>query len=277
MTSYELRVGTCGWSYKDWVGPFYPPGTRSGQMLELYATVFDTVEINSTFYAVPSPDRVEQWNEATPETFSFTAKAPSAFTHEARLRLHSGWDALEAFNRSMEPLGQKLDRVLVQLPPSLTFHEGEDRLWALLEEDPFPVPWVLEARHRSWASPAVFEALEAHGVTWAWSENDAFCSTPRLTTRDAYIRLIGDRSLEVFDRIQRDPTPVIDAWAARMEAKVDDLQRVRVFANNHFAGFGPGTVNAVLDRLGREPQGWSALGLGGQTTLGEYASDSAQS
>lgn len=240
-------------------------------MLGLYARVFDTVEVNSTFYAIPPRERVERWSQATPEGFEFCVKAPRAFTHDARLRMDKGGrEALSTFVEALEPLGEKLDRVLVQLPPSLAAQEGLARLSCLLDEGPFPVPWVLEARHASWASEDVFDVLEAGGVTWAWSENEAYRSTARLTTGEAYVRLIGDRSLEVFDRLQRDPEPAIDAWAARLEDHEGQVEAARVFANNHFAGFGPGTVNAVLDRLDQEPKEWSTLGHEGQATLGDY-------
>lgn len=271
-TLFELRVGTCGWSYQDWVGPFYPEGSRSGDMLGLYASVFDTVEVNSTFYAVPPKERVERWAEVTPEGFQFCVKAPSAFTHDARLRLDEGGAVLDAFVGAVEPLGEKLDRVLVQLPPSLTAQKGVGRLARLVEQEPFSVPWVLEARHASWAREDVFGLLEDNGVTWAWSENDAWRSTARLTTGEAYVRLIGDRSLEVFDRLQREMGSTIGAWASRLEDHAEQVDTVRVFANNHFAGFGPGTVNRVLDRFGHNPRGWTSLRGKGQATLEEYES-----
>jgi uncharacterized protein YecE (DUF72 family) len=265
----ELLVGTCGWSYPDWVGPFYTPGTRSGEMLERYARVFDTVEVNSTFYAVPPRERVEGWDRATPEGFRFSVKVPRALTHEARLGTEGeGGEALSAFVDALAPLGDKLDRVLVQLPPSLSAREGLPRAEALFDADALPVPAVLEARHPSWGRQRVVEALAGRRVTWAWSENQHWTSPPAVTTRDAYLRLIGDRELDNLDRVQRDPEPAIDRWLARLADREDELDRARVYANNHFAGFGPGTVNALLRRAGREPRSWRDPG--GQATLGDF-------
>lgn len=269
--SLSLLVGTCGWSYPDWVGPFYPRGTQAGRMLERYARVFDTVEINSTFYAVPPRERVERWARQTPDEFRFSVKAPQALTHEARLDLDAGdEDAVDAFADAMRPLGVKLDRVLVQLPPSLTADEGLPRLARLLDAEPFAVPVVLEARHGSWDQAATYELLEDHGATWAWSENDRWTSTPELTSREVYLRLIGDRELDTFDELQRDPEPTIRAWLDRLEAVGPDIDQARVYANNHFAGFGPGTANALLRLAGREPRSWSAAETGGQATLSDF-------
>lgn len=267
----RLLVGTCGWSYPDWVGPFYPRGTQPSEMLERYARVFDTVEVNSTFYAVPPRERVERWARATPAGFRFSVKAPRDLTHEARLRLdEGGWTAVEAFNDAMRPLGVKLDRVLVQLPPSLTARQGLPRVETLLEAEPFDVPVVFEARDASWDQDATYELLREHDVTWAWSVSDRWPSPAERTTSEVYLRLIGDRELETFDEVQRDLDPTIQRWLQRLDAADPDIDTARVYANNHFAGFGPGTVNALLRLAGRKPRTWSATETGGQATLGDF-------
>lgn len=266
----ELIVGTCGWSYPDWVGPFYPAGTESGRMLERYARVFDAVEVNSTFYAVPPRERVQRWARATPESFRFSVKAPRELTHEARLELdETGRPAVEAFRQALDPLGGKLDRILVQLPPSLSAGEGFERLEHLLELEPFPVPVCVEARHPSWGEPEVLDTLEALEATWVWSENEGWSTPPALTRDEVYLRFIGDRSLETFDRLQRDPEPAIRRWLDRLREREEHVEKARVFANNHFAGFGPGTVNAVLREAGREPRSWRRT-ESGQATLGDF-------
>ncbi len=268
--AFELRAGTCGWSYPDWVGPFYPPGTSSQKMLERYARVFDTVEVNSSFYAVPPMERTRRWARSTPEGFDFALKAPSALTHEARLDIEMGHAAISDFVGALSPLGAKLGFVLLQLPPSLHAEEGFERLQDLLEAEAIPAPLALEARHPSWDDPRVYELLEAFDVTWVWSENDAWTTTPKLTTSRVYLRLMGDRKLDTFDRIQRDREPTIRRWQARLEENKSQLDEARVYASNYFAGFGPGTVNAVLRIAGQEPRRWSSKEQGGQATLGEF-------
>lgn len=259
----DLKVGTCGWSYPDWVGPFYRRGTSSGQMLERYASVFDTVEVNSTFYATPPRDRVEAWARHTPDGFTFSLKAPEALTHEARLELTpDAWQAIDAYGHAIQPLGLKLDTILLQLPPSLTKAEGLPRLEALLAEEPFPAPLALEARHPSWDDPEVYAMLADHQVTWAWSENQHWTTPAETTTERAYLRFIGDRRIDRFDRLRRDPEPAMRRWLTRLEARHDELTSARVYANNHFAGFGPATVNAFLRLAGQETRRWEGGGGG---------------
>ena len=86
MVEANIHIGTSGWSYKDWVGPFYPEGAKSTDYLRLYSRRFNTVEIDSTFYGIPRPATVEKWKESTPEEFVFSPKVPSEITHENRLR-----------------------------------------------------------------------------------------------------------------------------------------------------------------------------------------------
>lgn len=270
LDDVDLVVGTCGWSYPDWVGPFYPPGTPSGQMLERYARVFDTVEVNSTFYAIPPIERTRGWAEATPDGFDFSVKAPRDLTHEARLDLDEGADALAAFRDAIEPLGSKLAVVLIQLPPSLEADEGRDRLEDLLASDAIGAPVAVEARNASWDQPGIYGMLDDHDATWVWSENDRWTSTPARTSRRAYVRLLGDRELESFDRLQRDPVPAIDSWQEHLTLQAGAIDEARVYANNHFAGFGPATANAVLQEAGREPRTWGRAGDDGQATLGDF-------
>lgn len=266
----RLRVGTCGWSYPDWVGPFYPSGTESREMLPRYARVFDTVEVNSSFYAVPPRERTRRWAQATPDGFDFSVKAPRELTHEARLDLDEGAAVLEDFVDAIRPLGTKLAAVLLQLPPSLEAEEGHERLGELLATEAIPAPVALEARHPSWDHPEVYSTLEDHGATWVWSENDRWTSTAARTSDLAYIRLIGDREIDSFDEMQRDPEPAIRRWQGDMEIQRDGIAEARVYADNHFAGFGPGTVNAFLRLAGEEPRTWSTDGPGGQATLGDF-------
>lgn len=264
-------MGTCGWSYPDWVGPFYPRGTQAGAMLGLYARVFDTVEVNATYYAIPPRARVEGWADAVPEDFRFTLKAPQALTHEARLDLAAAREVVDRFLHAVAPLGECLDTVLLQLPPSLTFESAREDLTALLEAAPFPVPLALEARHASWSDDDAFALLRAHRVTWVWSDNPHVDTPRELTTDRAYVRLIGDRELTTFDRVQRDVAPSLGRWWERLFARKDDLSEAKVFANNHYAGFGPGTLNAFLKAAGEDPRQWAGLGGPGvQTGLDQF-------
>jgi uncharacterized protein YecE (DUF72 family) len=266
----ELLVGTCGWSYPDWVGPFYPPGTASEDMLARYAEVFDTVEVNSSFYAVPPRERTRRWDRITPEDFDFAVKAPRDLTHEARLDLDEADDVVSDFVTALRPLGLKVGIVLLQLPPSLTAEEGRPRLERILEEEAIPAPIAVEARHESWNHPSTYSMLEGHDTTWVWSDNDRWSSPSARTSSAAYLRFIGDREIETFDELQRDPEPQIQQRWADLEMQTDAIEQIRVYANNHFAGFGPGAANAFLRVAGQEPREWGAGEQGGQSQLGEF-------
>src|SRR6478752_6611906 len=111
----HVRIGTQGWNYDAWVGPFYPPGTRPAEYLTVYARAFETVEVDSTFYAIPPVKTIRGWYDRTPPGFTFALKLPQEITHERRLR-DSADVAEEFFDRARE-LGVKLGPVLIQLGP----------------------------------------------------------------------------------------------------------------------------------------------------------------
>src|SRR5947209_6529517 len=115
MDRAEIFLGTQGWSYRDWVGSFYPPGTPSRAYLQYYASQFRAVELDSTFYGTPRPAQVRAWYEATPAEFCFTAKVPKLITHDQRLV--SVTDELAEFVEVMTLLEEKLGPLLIQLPP----------------------------------------------------------------------------------------------------------------------------------------------------------------
>src|SRR5437660_1032933 len=113
-------MGCSGWSYQDWVGPFYPRDAKPGEYLKLYSNVFNAVEIDSTYYRTPSPLMVANWRKKTPETFLFTAKFPKKITHELKLR--DSLAQLERYYKSISELREKLGPLLIQLPPSFNNH-----------------------------------------------------------------------------------------------------------------------------------------------------------
>ena len=113
-----MRVGTQGWNYEDWVGPFYPRGTRAAEFLDLYARAFETVEIDSTFYAAPSAAAIKSWRARAPEGFTYSLKLVREITHEERLR--GCGDRLERFCERVRPLGDRLALILIQMPPDFS-------------------------------------------------------------------------------------------------------------------------------------------------------------
>ena len=118
----DIMVGCSGWSYKAWDGPFYPRGTQPEDYLEFYSSVFDTVEIDSTFYSIPPQNSARKWNKFSPPGFKFSPKLPREITHERRLRSTS--HLMEQFMESIYPIKEKIGMVLVQLPPSMNYDES---------------------------------------------------------------------------------------------------------------------------------------------------------
>lgn len=267
----RYRVACSGWSYDDWVGPFYPRGAAAGEFLERYARVFDTVEVDSTFYHAPRREHVARWAAVTPPGFRFLVKVPGAVTHEARL---AGADAaLREFLAALAPLRERTAALLVQMPESFRA-EGEHpaRLESFLASAPREWRWAVELRHASWWRGETFRALESARAALVWNVHPSATPPPVLTADFAYVRFIGDRALDRFDRIQRDLRGEVEAMRARLEAEGLPAREVFVVVNNHFMGFGPGTAQIVQDVFGLPRADLARASRdGGQRGLGEFA------
>ena len=249
MTRYWL--GCCGWAYEDWVGPFYPPGTPAGEFLERYARVFRAVEVDASFYRPPSPAHVRRWAERTPAGFRFTLKVPRAVTHERGTPATSG-AALDAFVASLAPLREagKLGAIVLQFPPSFRHPRDGERLASLLGRIDPTVPLAVELRHDSWWLPETRRRLEERRAALVWSVTPDADPPPWATSDFLYARCVGDRALERFDRIQRPQPGVLERLHRRFDDEGRSATTVFAFSNNHFMGFGPGTVVAMAQELG---------------------------
>ena len=239
------------------MGPFYPKGTRSSDFLKAYSKVFDTVEIDSTFYRPPSNSMIDSWRGSTPEGFLFCPKVPKEITHDLRFR--NANKPMNSFLDSIRELKEKLGLVLMQLPPSITYSQGREDLSGFMDSLPADLGFAIEFRDNSWFRDDVYELLRNHSVTMAWSEVP-YVNTPAvLTTSTVYLRLVGDRSLseESFGKVRRDMSTVIDKWSRVLNERKYSLDHVFAFANNHFQGFGPATVNSLRIGLGMEPVDWA--------------------
>lgn len=251
--SNQIRLGAQGWNYDAWVGPFYPPGTRSPDFLTTYARAFDTVEVDSTFYAVPPAKTVKGWGERVPDGFRFALKLPQEITHENRLR-HSG-DLLSLFADRVRLLGDKLGPVLVQLGPDF----GPIELPALagfLPSLPHDMDFAVEFRQRGWIQDGILALLSEHRVALAltdarWIPRRTMLSLAARPTADfAYVRWMGpNRDLVDYSRVQVDRSRELTAWAAVLPALA---RRARVYGyiNNHFAGHSPASLRELQQVLG---------------------------
>ena len=223
--------------------------------LPYYSQVFNYVEIDSTFYNIPSELMVKNWNRRTPDNFRFTAKFPKIITHEKKFK--NVEKELELFYNRMEPLKNKLLALLIQLPPSYELKEG---LEAFRGNDFFfddSYRYAIEVRHQSWFNDLAYNLFRNSNISLVWSQMDRLQTPPVITSDFIYLRLIGDRRLSEtqFGKIQIDRTEEIRNWANKMKEVKDNENYVKVgivAANNHYGGYGPGTVDIFRQNMDME-------------------------
>lgn len=252
----ELKIGCSGWSYPAWVGPFYPSGSHAGQWLRLYSRAFSAVEIDSTFYRIPDIETVKNWRESVPNSFLFFPKFFRQITHEYDTK--NAFSLIDSFNVSLQAFGAKLGTVLIQFPPSFTYTKGSEWIKIFLRNLPNEVRYAVEFRHNSWFHEFTYSMLRNHEITLTWSEIPYAEIPAVLTSDEIYLRLVGDRSIRDSEigSVQKDRGVEILKWTSEIEKNKDLVERVAIFSNNHFQGFGPATVNLVRERLGLNSINW---------------------
>ncbi len=251
----QFHIGTQGWSYPDWLGPFYPEGTSSSRFLSVYARAFSAVEVDSSFYAVPPASHFLGWYDRTPDTFRFALKLPGELTHERRLR--GGDEVLKVFCQRAELLEEKLGVILIQLPPDFTPDE-RPALEAFLRRLPSDLRFAVEFRHGGWLSPDVRSLLHASGVTRAVSDGPWITRERSMqaalepTAELAYVRWLGDRPpLTRYSHTQIDRSGELDGWARVLRELSGQVREVYGFFNNHYEGHSPASARSLLQRLGQ--------------------------
>jgi uncharacterized protein YecE (DUF72 family) len=164
----RVLVGTSGWSYKEWKGSFYPPKLAPDEMLAFYSSRFTTVEVNNSFYRIPSEKVLASWAEQVAPHFRFVLKASRRVTHNSRLADTDG--SLAYFLRAVNPLGERLGPTLFQLPP--TFKKDTGRLRDFLTRLPQRWPAAIEFRHPSWFDDEVYDLLRLHNAALVAVDED---------------------------------------------------------------------------------------------------------
>lgn len=269
----QVRIGTSGYSFADWVGTVYPPGTKPGAFLSHYAKLFDSVEINATYYRTPSPQTFARMVERTPDDFTFVVKAPRAMTHD----LVAFDRELAPFQQAIEPLvrARRLGALLAQFPYSFVPSEASRRhLGKLAQSLGTKIPVHVEFRHDAWANEATFDLLRTLGLGFVNVDLPELPHLPRpsevATNRTSYVRLHGrnettwwsqDKTLDKakakalagnrYDYLYT--ASELEPWAARIERLAEGADITYVFANN--CHLGQSVVNALQlgQRLGRSP------------------------
>ena len=238
----QVRIGCSGWNYDDWKGRLYPDGEPRRRWLELYAARFDTVEVNTTFYRLPSRDAVAGWVQQTPPQFEFAVKASRYLTHIKRLRELG--DGIRRFYERIEPLSQagRLGPVLWQLPEN--FHRDDERLAAWLQALP-DGRHTIEFRHQSWFVPEVMSALRAGRVALTIADHPKRPFQSHEATADwRFVRFhYGSRG-----RDGNYSPAEIDTWARRIAAW-RRTHEVYAYFNNDWHGYAPANALALRARL----------------------------
>jgi uncharacterized protein YecE (DUF72 family) len=260
----KIRIGSCAWSFEDWHGVFYPPDLPESRWLEFYATHFPAVEVDSTFHAAPAEAMVRRWAETTPASFRFTCKLPRQITHICRLRDCAA--ELISFLRAIEPLGPKLQVILIQLPPSLTPADGKHALRKFLVQLPRDFRFAVEFRHGGWHRPQFIRLLEKYRICWVWADttplnerNLAPFEFLPCTTDLLYLRLLGDYATKYnvdgghmhhYEKLLWKREAALESWSLKIQRHLADVRTVWAFAGNHFEGFAPETCQRLAERLG---------------------------
>ncbi len=223
--------------------------------LPYYSQVFNYVEIDSTFYNIPSELMVKNWDKRTPDNFRFTAKFPKIISHEKRFK--NVEKQLELFYERMEPLKEKILALLIQLPPSYKIKEGLEDLSSYNFFFDGSFRYAVEVRHPSWFNDLAYNFFKNNNISMVWSQMDRLQTPPIVTSDFVYLRLIGDRRLAEteFGKIQIDRTDEIRNWANKMKEVRRNEKDVKigiVAANNHYGGYGPGTVDIFRQSIEME-------------------------
>jgi uncharacterized protein YecE (DUF72 family) len=236
-----IHVGTSGWSYEHWRERFYPRDLPKARWLAFYAQTFATVELNSSFYHLPSEKAFAGWRGTTPDGFTFAVKVSRFITHIKKLK--DCGEPVETFISRAGLLGPKLGPLLYQLPPGL--RRDDSLLEAFLSLLPAGLRHVFEFRHESWHCEDVFDILRRHRAGFCAFDMPGL-TTPTVITSDfAYVRFHGSRHM--YGGCYSDEE--LDDWARRIAASATGLEAVYAYFNNDFDGFAVRNAITLREKL----------------------------
>ena len=225
----KVYIGTSGWHYAHWRGPFYPKDLKSDRMLRFYADHFDTVEINNSFYRLPTTAAIEAWCRETAPDFCFAVKASRYITHSRKLK--DPEDSSEKFFAQIEALNERLGPVLFQLPPG--WKVNAERLEDFLSVLPRRHRYAFEFRNATWNVPPVYEALRRHNCAFCIYALAGFQSPLEITADFTYLPLHGPG-----DKYQGDYSKsILGTWAKRIETWRKTLTHIFIYFDNDQSGF----------------------------------------
>jgi uncharacterized protein YecE (DUF72 family) len=265
----HLILGSCSFTAEGWESSFYPPGLKKTAYLGFYAEQFESVEIDATFYRIPSEKTVRGWFEQTPDDFVFACKVPQSITHESCLLDCD--DQFRAFVHVMAGLEQKLGPMLFQFPffnkkafarPA----EFLERLRGFLPKLPQDFSFAVEIRNKDWVGPEFLALLRSHNVAftlidhpWMSRPSELMRHGDIITSDFAYIRMLGDRyaieeMTKTWDKTVVDRHRELMEWSAIVDSLLSRDLKVYTYINNHFAGHSPETMLQFLEMLRQRQQ-----------------------
>jgi uncharacterized protein YecE (DUF72 family) len=244
----NLHLGTIGWSYNFWKGKFYPNKVSSKEFLGFYSTKFDTVEVDSTFYRIPTVQAVSKWAGETPDNFLFSFKFPRVITHIKMLK-NCERETYLILERA-EQLGEKLGVLLLQFPPNFGVDHLSD-LEVFLERLPKNHRFAVEVRDKRWLNDDFFTLLRVNSVALAWVDSPNMPVSEVVTSDFLYIRLEGDRSkiTGTLGTIEADKTEGLRIWAEKIRPYLTKNMEVYGYFGKYYSGYPPSDANSLLTLL----------------------------
>ncbi len=251
MLPGKIRIGTSGFAYKDWLGNFFPQFLPAADFLQYYSSRFSTVEIDSTYYRIPSPSTVIRWAKVTPDSFLFAAKFPQTVTHEGDLS--SRLENAGIFIDVMAQLGCKLGPLLLQFPYSFK-PDQESILVKLVESLPENRRFAVELRNKTWLDcPHLFDLLRNKNVAFCLIDHPWMPRLDMLTADFSYFRFLGDRTkIETdFSYVRLDRSKEMEHWAEVIERYSSQGVTNFAYFNNHYSGHAPTTAEKLTGLLSK--------------------------
>ena len=247
----KLHLGTIGWSYDFWKGPFYPTKTASKNFLAFYSGQFNTVEVDSTFYRIPTEKTVENWRLQVPEGFLFALKFPQLITHVKALK--DCQSETSAFLGRAELLKEKLGPMLLQFPPTFTSSHMLD-LAEYLKQLPKHHRYVVEVRNKSWLTPAFYGLLREYGVALAWAETAHKPETSEVIADFLYMRWEGDRKAVngLLGKVEADRKADLQVWAGKLKPYLGKGTEVFGYFGKYYSGLPSYDVKTIQGLLNND-------------------------
>ena len=247
----RIYIGCAGWDYKDWIDSFYPKLLESRNRLGFYTKYFNIIEINTTFYSLPKFSVVQNWSDQVPEDFKFTVKVWQEITHnfkDANIE-----DSISQFFFRLSPLKDKIFAYLLQFPPWFKYNEKHfHQLKYLIRELPTENKYIIELRDNSWFNEKLLpEVIESSTIILGTTYMPGIKAYYMPRQNFYYIRLIGDRELTAFNRIQRDQKENLSNLINKIGALKEspNIHEIFIIVNNHFQGNAPASVQLLKKRL----------------------------